>query len=426
MSTTTSKRRCLYDILNVSRNANNDELKSAYRQQAKEWHPDRNINNINEATQRFKEINEAYEILSDKHERAWYDAHRDEILRGIDINNNNNNNDNNNDDPYINLMAYFNPFIYTSFDDNDINSYYTIYNNLFLRIIELEKLSKKKTPLFGNSKLSFDKLNEFYSFWEIFESRRSFQFVIKYNLNDATNRKMRKLMHKENRTLINTKRKQWEESIMRLISFIKKRDPRWRNYKIYLEKQKFEQEQKITEYNNEIEQIMKEQQKIEMKQQLINIQNERISIITLNIAIKIISVELIETIAIETTDGSEIIEYLSKSNNAEEKLLLKLFESLHTKNKELEMETEHNNLQLKQKENELNKIKAERDQLKKKLHKRKTPRLKRHMSPTFSRKYGSALSFSFSERIIDNICDNIDDGAISPICSRINENAELK
>eukprot|EP01083_Nonionella_stella_P284071 966914_1 len=145
MSTTTSKRRCLYDILNVSRNANNDELKSAYRQQAKEWHPDRNINNINEATQRFKEINEAYEILSDKHERAWYDAHRDEILRGIDINNNNNN-DNNNDDPYINLMAYFNPFIYTSFDDNDINSYYTIYNNLFLRIIELEKLSKKKTP----------------------------------------------------------------------------------------------------------------------------------------------------------------------------------------------------------------------------------------------------------------------------------------
>ena len=43
--------------------------------------PDKNQDRPDEAADRFKEIQNAYEILSDKHERAWYDSHRDAILR---------------------------------------------------------------------------------------------------------------------------------------------------------------------------------------------------------------------------------------------------------------------------------------------------------------------------------------------------------
>merc|ERR1712173_50770 len=148
-----------YEILDVSRSANNDELKAAYKQQAKRWHPDKNINDIEAATIRFKQINEAYSILTDKHERAWYDSHRDAILRGIDKQELNNKMAENEDyDPDIDLMPFFSPFCFDSFDDES-NSFYKVYDDLFARIIDLEKLSKKKTPSFGNSTQSHAQMN---------------------------------------------------------------------------------------------------------------------------------------------------------------------------------------------------------------------------------------------------------------------------
>lgn len=64
-------KRDYYDILGVSKNASQEELKRAYRKQALEWHPDRNKSP--EAEKKFKEINEAYEVLSDTEKKAAYD-----------------------------------------------------------------------------------------------------------------------------------------------------------------------------------------------------------------------------------------------------------------------------------------------------------------------------------------------------------------
>jgi curved DNA-binding protein len=61
-----------YQILGVSRNANADEIKKAYRKLARQYHPDLNPNN-QEAEKRFKDINEAHEILSDPDKRRKYD-----------------------------------------------------------------------------------------------------------------------------------------------------------------------------------------------------------------------------------------------------------------------------------------------------------------------------------------------------------------
>ncbi|KAJ2360550.1 J protein jjj1, partial [Coemansia sp. RSA 2607] len=77
-------KTCYYELLGVERSATDSDLKKAYRKQALVWHPDKNHGNTEEATRIFAEIKEAYETLSDPQERAWYDNHREQILRGDD------------------------------------------------------------------------------------------------------------------------------------------------------------------------------------------------------------------------------------------------------------------------------------------------------------------------------------------------------
>ena len=62
-----------YEILGVSKTATDDELKKAFRKKAKQWHPDANPNNKKEAEAKFKEVNEAYEVLSNPQKRQMYD-----------------------------------------------------------------------------------------------------------------------------------------------------------------------------------------------------------------------------------------------------------------------------------------------------------------------------------------------------------------
>src|SRR2546421_11034956 len=65
-------KRCFYEVLGVERSADEGELKSAFRKLAMKWHPDRNPSDKS-CEVRFKEINEAYEILKDPDKRAAYD-----------------------------------------------------------------------------------------------------------------------------------------------------------------------------------------------------------------------------------------------------------------------------------------------------------------------------------------------------------------
>ena len=67
------QKRDYYEVLEVSKTATDEELKKAYRRLAKKYHPDANPNNKAEAEAKFKELNEAYEVLSDKQKRAMYD-----------------------------------------------------------------------------------------------------------------------------------------------------------------------------------------------------------------------------------------------------------------------------------------------------------------------------------------------------------------
>ena len=77
-----AEKRDYYEVLGVDKSASEDEIKRAYKKMARKYHPDLNPDN-KEAEEKFKEVNEAYEVLSDANKKARYDQYG---FAGVDPN----------------------------------------------------------------------------------------------------------------------------------------------------------------------------------------------------------------------------------------------------------------------------------------------------------------------------------------------------
>lgn len=227
-------KRCYYEILGIEKSATLAEIKKAYKTQALKHHPDKNQNK-EEATQTFTIIQQAYQVLSDEHERYFYDNHREAILRGDE------------ERTDVDLMPFFSSEAY-SFLDDAVDGFYTVYRELFMKLDSLEEVASKIS--FGRSDSALKEVKQFYAHWSGFSTTRSFAFADKYNLATADGRRMRRQMEKENKKLRDIEKKEYNENIRELVKFIKKRDQRLKTEKPNnkLEKKSQRVETKTFEY----------------------------------------------------------------------------------------------------------------------------------------------------------------------------------
>jgi len=231
------RKTCLYEVLSVERTVDADALKKAYKKAALKWHPDKNPNNQEEATAMFKTVREAYETLSDPHERAWYDSHREAILRGQQPGKGGGGGGGGDDEQEVdpdglNLFQYFSAGCYNDYSDA-ADGFYTVYASIFERLSGLEMDAQReaghaetKSPQFGTSTSEAKDVRAFYSHWQNFVSCRTFSFRDKWNLADASSRPIRRAMEKENQDARRQARREYNENVRNLARFARKRDKR--------------------------------------------------------------------------------------------------------------------------------------------------------------------------------------------------------
>ncbi|KAI8809302.1 DnaJ domain-containing protein [Cladochytrium replicatum] len=267
-------RTCYYDLLGVARTATSDELKKAYRRKALELHPDKNIERIEEATRLFAEVQQAYEILSDDQERAWYDSHREAILRDEESES-----DSDSGKPGAGrprrphtsslrtdqLMKYFSTSCFRGIVENDTSSFFGVYSAIFERILseELDAMTNDNEagaaelpdisfiPINSwSTEVSDNAIRQFYSFFGGFASIKSFRWYDEYRLSDAPDRRVRRLLEKHNLKARETAKREFSETVRRLSQYVKKRDPRW---KAVMDRANKEKEQKEAERRKQLE-----------------------------------------------------------------------------------------------------------------------------------------------------------------------------
>ncbi|KAK0713860.1 hypothetical protein B0T26DRAFT_742371 [Lasiosphaeria miniovina] len=232
-----TSKTCYYEVLGVDRLVGDDEIRKAYKKKALELHPDRNFNDTENATRRFAEVQTAYEILSDPQERAWYDSHRDAILGG---------------DPDVSggapseqpgsrytsattifsLMGRFNSSVPMT---DSSRGFFGILNAFFDQLAveetttcEWDGIISVEYPPFGKASDNYDAVAKlFYKTWSSFSTRKSFSWKDKYRLSDAPDRRVRRLMEKENKKFRDEGIREFNDAVLSLVTFVKKRDPRY-------------------------------------------------------------------------------------------------------------------------------------------------------------------------------------------------------
>ena len=139
-------------------------------------------------------------MLSDPQERAWYDAHREAILRGKSGVTGAGGDE---DDPVAHLWAFFSTSAYSGYGDDE-EGFYAVYAKVFAGINE-EEATLAETPSmyeaappFGAADAPWHETKAFYGRWEGFSTQRSCATSDKYDTRQAPNRQVRRAMEKEN------------------------------------------------------------------------------------------------------------------------------------------------------------------------------------------------------------------------------------
>lgn len=235
-----AQKTSYYTLLGLEHDATEDEIKKAYRRKALELHPDRNYGNVESATALFAEIQSAYQVLSDPQERAWYDSHETQILRGHDPTTDVSGGG---DYEYGNvkmtsaedlarMLRKFNSGV--EFTDAP-SGFFGFLRETFDQLAKEEEAAAHwegadipDYPSFGHKNDAYDDVpKSFYAVWMSFSTRKSFAWCDKYRLSEAPDRRYRRLMEKENQRFREQGIREFNDSVRALVAFVRKRDPRY-------------------------------------------------------------------------------------------------------------------------------------------------------------------------------------------------------
>lgn len=228
-----------YELLAVERTATDDEIKKAYRRKALELHPDRNYGDVERTTALFADVSTAYEVLSDPQERAWYDAHEGDILRGGDGGGSGGDHYEYNmkvttAEDISRMMGKFR----SNVDFTDASTgFFGFVRETFdqlaeeeMRAADFEGVSVTDYPSFGHKDDTFERggvVRDFYNVWGGFATVKSFASMDKYRTSDAPNRQVKRLMEKENKKFREEGIREFNAAVQNLVAFVRKRDPRY-------------------------------------------------------------------------------------------------------------------------------------------------------------------------------------------------------
>ncbi|XP_027167339.1 DNAJ protein JJJ1 homolog [Coffea eugenioides] len=233
MASSEKPKRCLYEVLGLSRDCSVDEIRSAYKKLALQRHPDKLVKSglsEAEATAQFQELVNAYEVLSDPRERAWYDSHRSQIL----FSSSSPATGNSANSVYVpNFFSYFSNSVYSGYSDSG-KGFYKVYGDVFDKIYQNElnfakKLGlgfPKEAPVMGNLDSYYTQVTAFYNYWLAFVTLMDFCWVDQYDVMAGPNRKSRRVMEEENKKLRKKARREYNDTVRGLAEFVKKRDKR--------------------------------------------------------------------------------------------------------------------------------------------------------------------------------------------------------
>lgn len=231
---------CYYEVLGIGPKATEEEIRKGYRKKALEWHPDKNADNLEEATEKFKEIQNAHAVLSDPNERAWYDGHKAQILRG----------DSESDDEYEgfgrggaapgsrrgrykgpDIDQYCNTGAYKGYSDAE-GGFFATYNAVFAQIDQEEEMEElegtyhKQVQMFGWSRMDHESVAKFYRDWGDFVTKKEFLEADQYDVRQAPDRWVKRKMESENKKARTKVRKTYIDNVRKLVEFVKQVSPR--------------------------------------------------------------------------------------------------------------------------------------------------------------------------------------------------------
>ena len=201
-----------------------------------ELHPDRNFGNVESATKLFAEVQSAYEVLSDPQERAWYDSHRAAILSsgkaGAGEHYDHNVRVTTTED-ILKLFSQFNSSV--EFSDSP-TGFYGVLRERFANLATEEEMACQwdsqepvDYPSFGHADDSYESVvRPFYAVWMGFATQKSFSWMDKYRYSDAPDRRVRRMMEKENKRFRDDAIRDFNDAVRSLVAFVRKRDPRFK------------------------------------------------------------------------------------------------------------------------------------------------------------------------------------------------------